>query len=54
MDNPLTGGGEPRSLRYVTMADGMKEAKKLRYLRAFVSPGHDVGCTMIYEGKLLH
>ena len=37
---------------YVAMADGMKEAIFLRYLRSFLFPDRDVGCTLIHEDNV--
>lgn len=37
---------------YVAMAEGLKEAIFLRYVWAFVFPGRDVGCTVVYEDNM--
>ena len=42
----LNGGG------VIAMADGMKEAIFLRYLRSFIFPDRDIGCTLIHEDNV--
>ena len=41
-----------KQTKNVAMADGTKKAIFLRYLRSFIFPDRDVGCTLIHEDNV--